>query len=1286
MTKVKTETKKENIREIPYNYTSLADKEIIVRLLGKRAWEIVQELRSSRVTGVSARMLFEILGDMWAVLRNPYLEDDLMENPARKKNLVVAMRHRLQQIHQRSRGNSLVLELHATTAQAIDDFEKRIKQGKEERKKILQKLSRYTHKDNIQFGGYARVSQVTDASDWRVEYPFVVLTPESEEEIVKLTRSCIQSELSIIPIGGATGYTGSSIPLRRNCAIINTEKLDFLHPIMYAQPPELDITVPCIEVGAGTITKRVAEAAEEQDFVFAVDPTSQNASTIGGNIAMNAGGKKAVLWGTMLDNLLSWKMVMPNGIWAQVERLNHNLGKIHDQKLVRFKISYFQKDGKTVRGNPEIIEVAGERFRKKGLGKDVTDKFLFGLPGIQKEGCDGIITSAVVLLHKMPKFTRTFCLEFFGNDIHSAVLTISEIVNYIKNKKGILLAGLEHLDERYVKAVGYNTKASRSDSPKMVLLGDLVSDSEKDLGAAVSHVIRLCSKRDAEGFVAVSTQARKNFWADRARTAAIAAHTNAFKINEDVVIPLERLADYNQGIERINIIQSTRHKVKMAQALKEYLSGPMPELRQLRSYQESSERDTYIKEKIKVAVAQIDNCVNSWQLILNSLDLSVAKVKKAIDADIYKKLNLREKLIQVLLRRELRISYRNDITRPLHEIFSGSELEAVRNKMDAIHKAMRSERLFVALHMHAGDGNVHTNIPVHSNNYAMMQEAARIVEQVMALALSLDGVISGEHGIGLTKIQYLEKEKIRDFQIYKKRVDPKNTFNPDKLKPESDLSLAYTPSLSLVEQEALIMEQSELGKLNKEIASCLRCGKCKPVCNTHIPRANLLYSPRNKILATGLIIEAFLYEEQTRRGVSLQHFAAMNNVADHCTVCHKCFNPCPVDIDFGEVSILLRNILSHHGQKKKNFLSELSGDFLTIRSPSKINFIRQAVLKNAFRAQTTGYRFLKNSSFFLRKTPEETTSPLNFKKQMLHSVKKPLPNLKGKALRAALGIENAGYISIIRDPQKVHDNSESVFFFPGCGAERLYTHIGIAAIALLYELGVQTILPPDYVCCGYPQTSSGNILLGQKITTDNRVLFHRVANTLNYMDIKTILVSCGTCMAQLVDYNFENIFRDSRLIDIHEYLLEKNMLLSEDGSTKYLYHDPCHTPILTENPQKVVSQLMKQEVPLSERCCGEAGTLAMSRPDISTQVRFRKEEELKKNLMQISGKEKIKDNSVKLLTTCPACIQGLARYRDVTGMQPRYVMEEILESRYGKNWEKDFIRKIKNGGIEKVLL
>src|SRR5881394_4449289 len=94
------------LREIPYNYTSYSDREIVIRLLGEAAWEALDELRAQRVTGRSARMLYEVLGDIWVVNRNPYLQDDLLDSPRRLNLLVEAMHHRLNEIERRRAGDA----------------------------------------------------------------------------------------------------------------------------------------------------------------------------------------------------------------------------------------------------------------------------------------------------------------------------------------------------------------------------------------------------------------------------------------------------------------------------------------------------------------------------------------------------------------------------------------------------------------------------------------------------------------------------------------------------------------------------------------------------------------------------------------------------------------------------------------------------------------------------------------------------------------------------------------------------------------------------------------------------------------------------------------------------------------------------------------------------------------------------------------------------------------------------------------------------------------------------
>jgi len=113
---------------------------------------------------------------------------------------------------------------------------------------------------------------------------------------------------------------------------------------------------------------------------------------------------------------------------------------------------------------------------------------------------------------------------------------------------------------------------------------------------------------------------------------------------------------------------------------------------------------------------------------------------------------------------------------------------------------------------------------------------------------------------------------------------------------------------------------------------------------------------------------------------------------------------------------------------------------------------------------------------------------------------------------------------------------------------------------------------------------------------------------------------------------------------------------------------------------------MASEVLLSDRCCGEAGTFAVSRPDIATQVRSRKQEELHIGIEQLTGKPKVQNGNVKMLTSCPACQQGLMRYADDTGLETSYIVEELANNLLGSQWQKDFVNNIKQGGIEQVLL
>ncbi|MFY9721629.1 MAG: DUF3683 domain-containing protein [Azonexus sp.] len=1287
------------LREIPYNYTSFSDREIVIRLLGADNWAVLDELRSERVTGRSARMLYEVLGDIWVVQRNPYLEDDLLDNRERRAALVNALRHRLIEVEKRRQatekedlGRSEKVRRLVDAAQlAVNRFSEHFERTYDLRRKVLKILGKHTRRDNIAFDGLARVSHVTDATDWRVEYPFVVLTPDSEEEIGHLVRGCIEAGLTIIPRGGGTGYTGGAVPLTPYSAVINTEKLIDIGPVEELVLAGHETPYATIRTGAGVVTERVSEAAALAGRVFAVDPTSASASCIGGNIAMNAGGKKAVLWGTALDNLAWWKMVDPDGNWLEVERVNHNYGKIHEQENVEFRVKRVDPSGRKLLGE-EILTMPGTACRKIGLGKDVTDKFLGGIPGVQKEGTDGIIVAARWVLHKMPPVTRTVCLEFFGQ-VREAVPAIVEITDHFKpggagHTAGVQLAGLEHMDERYVKAVGYATKAKRHGRPKMVLIGDLVGHDENAVMAAASAVVRMCNLRAAEGFIAVDAETRKKFWLDRSRTAAISRHTNAFKVNEDVVIPLPRMGDYCDGIERINIELSTQNKLALCDALSEFLKGDLP----LHAGDANLDKELLIGDRRQAALEYVEAVRRRWAWLLENLDLPLSAAESyfasyGVTAGELNNKTANPTLFHRLQDYSVRTSWKQELKPRLTKIFDGTVYRPIIERISAIHGEVLRGRVFVALHMHAGDGNVHTNIPVNSDNYEMLQTANRAVERIMHLARSLDGVISGEHGIGITKLEFLTEAEIAPFRAYKQRVDPESRFNKGKLMPGGDMGNAYTPSFNLLGTESLIMEQSEIGKISDMVKDCLRCGKCKPVCSTHVPRANLLYSPRNKILGTSLLVEAFLYEEQTRRGISLKHFDEFNDVADHCTVCHRCIKPCPVDIDFGNVSVAMRNFLRKLDKKRFSPGTVAAITYLNLKDPATIKLMRGVMMGFGFKAQRLAHKAAKAVGLIQdsRAHPPATLGAPTIKAQVIHFLNRPMPgNLPKRTSRALLDIEDDKVIPVIRNPQKTTEESDAVFYFPGCGSERLFSQVGLATQAMLYEVGATTVLPPGYLCCGYPQTSSGDEDKGQKITTDNRVLFHRVANTLNYLDIKTVIVSCGTCMDQLQKYQFEKIFPGCRLLDIHEYLMEKGVRLEGVNGTRYMYHDPCHTPMKAYAPLAVTKALMGQDVPLTDRCCGDAGSFAYSRPDIATQVKFRKQEEI------TDGAEKLRADGfageIKILTSCPACLQGLSRYDDDADTTADYIVVEMARHLLGENWASQYVDRASNGGIERVLL
>ncbi len=396
----------------------------------------------------------------------------------------------------------------------------------------------------------------------------------------------------------------------------------------------------------------------------------------------------------------------------------------------------------------------------------------------------------------------------------------------------------------------------------------------------------------------------------------------------------------------------------------------------------------------------------------------------------------------------------------------------------------------------------------------------------------------------------------------------------------------------------------------------------------------------------------------------------------------------------------MRNLLRKMGQKSFRPGNALAMTFLNATNPQTIKAMRVAMVDIGFKVQRLANQVLRVAANKQTAKPPATLGPAPIKEQIIHFINKKMPGgLPKKTARALLDIEDGDYVPIIRNPKTTTSETEAVFYFPGCGSERLFSQVGLATQAMLWHAGVQTVLPPGYLCCGYPQRGSGQFDKAEKIITDNRVLFHRVANTLNYLDIKTVVVSCGTCYDQLQGYEFDKIFPGCRIIDIHEYLLEKNITLAAQAGAGYLYHDPCHSPMKLQDPMKTVKALMGDNVLKNDRCCGESGTLGVTRPDISTQIRFRKEEELLKGEKDlralvaknagVSGAAAPAKTNVKILTSCPSCLQGLTSYgNDLNNglLEADYIVVEMANQILGDQWLPDYVALANSGGIERVLV
>ncbi len=1185
-------------REIPFNYTSADDRQAVAHLFGDGIWEKLEALRARRVTGRSARLLMRVFGEVLVHRRNPYLYQELLGAPRRRvffKNLKTD----LDVVEAHAGDDVTVGEVIAATHRLVEDLRRELAAVPGERSRALAALAPIVGRENVRFDPFTLVSHATDATDWRLHLPFAVVMPTEEAQVAPLLAAIEGLGLKAIPRGAGTGLTGGAVPLRAGCVLVNTEKLDH---ILGLEEREFQLAggsaarARVLRLEAGVVTERAIEHAAERGLVFATDPTSAWACTIGGNIAENAGGKTAVLWGTCIDNLLGYSISMPGGARFTVRRTDHQLRKILPDDPVTWEIR--GGDGALV----ETIALAGREIRHKGLWKDITNKALKGLPGVQKEGTDGVITSAEFVLYEAYASSRTLCLEFFGPDMDEASRVILELARAFPNQGREVLQALEHFDDEYVRAIGYKPKAPRSEAPRAVLLIDVVGHTAEETARGVATIRGLLARHASTFLFEAKDKAEaKRFWADRKKLGAIAARTNAFKLNEDIVLPLEALAEFARFCDAMNVAEERASQRAFAWRVRQFL-------------EESREEDGgFLPEKIARARLLCDAGL------------------RAVDAGAERE--LRSLAIAEGLRRDLL-----DLVRGYQPLAEG---------IDALFAEERRRRIVLATHMHAGDGNVHVNIPVLSNDRGMMRRAEHAVDRVMAEVARLGGVCSGEHGIGVTKLKYLEPAIVAELDAYRRKVDPKGTMNPGKLQDLAVLDRIFTPSFNLLELEARILRHGKLEELAVKIASCVRCGKCKTDCCVYHPARGMFYHPRNKNLAIGALIEALLYDAQRERSSSFELLRYLEEVADHCTICHKCVKPCPVDIDTGEVSVLEREILMAHGYKHHAAPTRASLRYLESTSPAF-----NAVFRAGFvRLGGTMQRALAKLAGPGPEAPNGSAAP--YPLQLLRS---PIPPADPGTLRDVLPHCGPGEALVLEPSGEAR---ATVFYFPGCGSERLYSSVSMAALHVLGETGARVVLPPPFLCCGYPAYVNARTEQHGRIVLRDTIIFSQIRDMFSYLAFDAVVVTCGTCREALGAMEAGKIF-GAPLEDLARFALARGLELPHAArGERYLYHAPCHDSLDGQGPE-VLSKggIAVEPVP---HCCSEAGTLALSRPDITDAMLHRKAAAIREALASRPSGRAV------LLTNCPSCVQGLGRNAGL-GVETRHVAVELARAISGEGW------------------
>ena len=327
-----------------------------------------------------------------------------------------------------------------------------------------------------------------DASGMEVS-PSAVVWPEHTEDVVKIMKYAYGNGIPVIPRGAGTGMTGGSVPAT-GAILLSLEKMNRIIEI----DPE-NLSVLC---EPGLINGRLQREIERKGLFYPPDPASMNFCTIGGNVAENAGGPRAIKYGVTRDYVMEIESVLPNG----------------------------------------DILTTGVKTSKGVVGYDLT-RLLVG-----SEGTLSVFTKIRLKILPMPEEVITL-LALFSN-LESSGLAVSHIV-----ASKIIPRTLEFMDREVIMAVENFKPVGLPREAEAVLLIEL-DGYPTTITREAEKVADICRHLGAEVSMAEDEEARAKLWEARRAVSPALYHISPTKINEDIVVPRNRIPEMLKRLRRLS--------------------------------------------------------------------------------------------------------------------------------------------------------------------------------------------------------------------------------------------------------------------------------------------------------------------------------------------------------------------------------------------------------------------------------------------------------------------------------------------------------------------------------------------------------------------------------------------------------------------------------------------------------------------------------------------------------------------------------------------------------------